>query len=75
MPPHVHGEAWITTVYGAKKWYLYAPGSVPQAALPDPLTSLQHWETEILPGLTEVRLYNLRPINNAIIDSQMRVAR
>jgi hypothetical protein len=52
VPPHVHGEAWITSVYGAKKWYLYAPGTVPVTSLPDPLVSLQHWETNILPKLS-----------------------
>ena len=52
VPPHVHGEAWITSVYGAKKWFLYAPGTVPVKALPDPLASLQQWETEVLPTLS-----------------------
>ena len=36
VPPHVHGEAWITAIYGAKKWFLYAPGNLgppPQLAL------------------------------------------
>ena len=86
VPPHVHGEAWITAIYGAKKWFLYAPGNLapppqlaphrqnqiltkrdsrrltvkrmlvagtmPRSALPDPLVGLQHWEEEVLSGLS-----------------------
>jgi hypothetical protein len=52
VPPHVHGEAWITSVYGAKKWFLYAPGTVPVKALPDPLASLRQWEAQVLPTLS-----------------------
>lgn len=51
LPPHVHGASWLTTVFGAKKWYIWEPGGIAADAVPDPLSSFSQWERDVLPKL------------------------
>jgi len=57
LPLHVHGETWLGLVFGAKKWYLYAPGDDAPASVQAattrarPLMSAYQWATQALPRI------------------------
>ena len=55
LPFHSHGSAWLAVVFGAKRWFIYEPGTMPAPVRRsfNPLASTatwarQHWNSSLL---------------------------
>ena len=53
VPFHNHGDSWLTTVYGRKRWFLYAPGTFDPAdrAATSPFEPVLKWSQSVYAGL------------------------
>ena len=45
---HAHGKSWIALVFGTKRWWVYAPGTMPKRVSESlsPLASMAAWAKE-----------------------------
>lgn len=54
LPLHMHGTTWLAVVHGAKRWFVYPPGSSPPKDIEkdfNPLDSVHDWYQTIYPKL------------------------
>ena len=49
LPFHMHGETWLSLIYGKKRWFIYPPGYSPPLATSsfNPLRTVFNWVTEV----------------------------